>query len=86
MSPGSVAGVKLSTGLTTRLYLAVAVLPVTESVAVTVKVSVPVAVGVPLIKRLLVPLDGTVIPGIAFLRLLTARVTELVSVVLITWS
>ena len=86
MSPGSVAGARLTAGLTIRLYLAVAVLPVAVSVAVTVKVSVPAAVGVPLIKRLLVPLDGTVIPGTAFLRLLTAKVTELVSVVLITWS
>ena len=46
----------------------------TESVAVTVNVSVPAAVGAPLTARLVVPLLGTLRPGMAFWMLLTARV------------
>ena len=52
----------------------VAVAP-SVSVAVTVNISVPVAVGVPVMLSVPVPLGGTVRPGIAPVRLVTAKVT-----------
>ena len=55
--------------------------------AVTVNVSVPAAVGVPPTTRVVVPLAGTVNPGMAFWMLLTVSVSVPVPpLAVIVWS